>query len=82
MALSLGNCVKTKSLANGHFAGDAWKIGGLDADVGTVGIAHRVKQCERRAVSQMFFWARPGEHFSEETHDSGSWLVLHASQYR
>ncbi|BAB47754.1 msr0098 [Mesorhizobium japonicum MAFF 303099] len=30
----------------------------------------------------MFLRARPGEHFREETHESGSWLVLHASQYR
>ncbi|MER9653102.1 hypothetical protein NKJ26_06240 [Mesorhizobium sp. M0152] len=59
-------------LANGHFAGDARKIGGLDADIGTVRIAHRVKQRERRAISLVFLRARPGEHFSEETHGSGS----------
>lgn len=72
----------TTSLANGHFAGDARKIGWLDADIGAVGIAHRMKQRKCRAVSQMFLWPWPGEHFSEETHGSGSRLVLHESQYR
>ncbi len=61
-----------KRLANGHFACDARKIGGFDADVGTVRIAHRMKQRKCRAVPKMFLRARPGEHFSEETHDSGS----------
>ncbi|WP_206519277.1 hypothetical protein, partial [Mesorhizobium sp. M7A.F.Ca.US.005.03.2.1] len=69
-------------LANGHFAGDAGEVGRLDPYVGAVGIAHRMKQRERRAVSQMFLWPRPGEHFSEETHDSSPKLVLHGCQYR
>ncbi|MEI9410162.1 hypothetical protein [Mesorhizobium salmacidum] len=63
----LGTC-----LADRHFACDAREIGGLDADVGTLGIAHRMKQRERRAISLMFLRARPGEHFREETHVSGS----------
>ncbi|WP_206528806.1 hypothetical protein, partial [Mesorhizobium sp. M7A.F.Ca.CA.001.10.2.1] len=71
-----------KYLANGHFAGDAGEVGRLDTDVGTVGIAHRMKQRERRAVSQMLLRPRPGEHFSEETHDSSPKLVLHIRQYR
>ncbi|WP_189524434.1 MULTISPECIES: hypothetical protein [unclassified Mesorhizobium] len=69
------------SLADGHFAGDTREIGGLDADVGTLGAAHRMKQRQRRTISLMFLWARPGKHFREETHDSGSWLVLHTTQY-
>ncbi|WP_188393858.1 hypothetical protein [Mesorhizobium sp. SARCC-RB16n] len=59
-------------LADRHFAGDAREIGRLDADVGALGIAHGMEQRERRAISLMFLRARPGEHFSEETHDSGS----------
>ncbi|CDX24748.1 hypothetical protein MPLDJ20_120064 [Mesorhizobium plurifarium] len=56
--------------ADRHFTRDARKIRRFDADIGAVGIAHRVQKRERRTVTLVFLRPRPSEHFSEEPHDS------------
>jgi hypothetical protein len=75
-ALALLNAMNNADRADigikpADFPRDARKIGWLDADVGPVGIAHRVEHCECRAVTLLFLRPRPREHFGEEPHVSG-----------
>jgi hypothetical protein len=54
--------------ASRHFAGNAWKIGWFDADIGAIGAGHSIEQRQCRTVARVFTRAWTDKHFGKEPH--------------